>query len=195
MFKSPLDVQSCFDSIPSDIKSGSPYVPLAFLTFPLSSSVIAMGFPSFIYRQLFVHPPQIPSNISVKEQVILLTSANSSIGLEAARQCVRLGVALVIFAVRSLPKGEAAKADVLTTNARSETKVEVWHLDIESYDSVLAFGKRVQERPRLDIAMLNAACFKYEFETSPSTRNESSLQVNRAHVPVDQLNELLDGLK
>jgi hypothetical protein len=45
-----------------------------------------MGFPSFIYRQLFVYPPQIPSTVSLKEQVILLTGANFGIGLEAARQ-------------------------------------------------------------------------------------------------------------
>jgi retinol dehydrogenase-12 len=49
---------------------------------------------------------------------------------------------------------------------------------MESYDSVLAFGRRAQELPRVDIAMLNAACFKYEFETSLVTGNESSLQVN-----------------
>jgi retinol dehydrogenase-12 len=49
---------------------------------------------------------------------------------------------------------------------------------MESYDSVLAFGRPAQELPRLDIAMLNAACFKYEFETSPVAGNESSLQVN-----------------
>jgi retinol dehydrogenase-12 len=137
-----------------------------------------MGFPSFIYRQLFVHLPQILSNISLKEQAILLTGANSGIVLEAARQWVRLGAALVIFAVRSLPKGKAAKADVLKTNPGSKTKVELWQLDMESYNSVLAFGKHAQELPRLDIAMLNAACFKYEFEASPSTGNESSMQVN-----------------
>jgi retinol dehydrogenase-12 len=91
---------------------------------------------------------------------------------------VRLGAAPVVFAVRSLPKGEAAKADILKTNPTSKTKVELWHLDMESYDSVLAFGKLAQELPRLDIAMLSAACFKYEFETSPSTGNESSMQVN-----------------
>jgi NAD(P)-dependent dehydrogenase (short-subunit alcohol dehydrogenase family) len=81
-----------------------------------------MDFPCFIYRQLFVHPPQIPSTISLKEQVILLTGANSGIGLEAAHQYVRLEAALVIFAVRSLPNGEAAKADVLRTNPLRELK-------------------------------------------------------------------------
>jgi len=147
-------------------------------TFLYLHSFIAMGFPSFTYRQLFVHPTQIPKTISLKEQVSIIIGANSGIGLEAARQCVPLEAALVIFTVRSLPKGEVAKADVLKTNPTSKTKVEVWHLDMESYDSVLAFGKRAQELPCLDIAMLNAACFKCEFETSPSTGNESSLQVN-----------------
>ena len=40
------------------------------------------------------------------------------------------------------------------------------------------FGKRVQGLPRLDVAILNAAIFKFEYSTSSETGFESSLQVN-----------------
>jgi NAD(P)-dependent dehydrogenase (short-subunit alcohol dehydrogenase family) len=137
-----------------------------------------MGYLSFIYRQAFVHPPQIPSNVSLRDQTVLITGSNSGIGLEAARQCVKLSAEVVILAVRTTSKGEAAKADILASNPSSNSQVEIWQLDMESFDSVLAFGERAQSLPRLDIALLNAGIFKFEWTTSPSSGIESSLQVN-----------------
>lgn len=108
-----------------------------------------MTFASYLFRQVFVHPPQIPAEVSLAGQTVLITGANSGIGLEAARQCVRLSVEVLILAVRSVGKGEAAKVEILKSNPRSESKVEVWDLDMESFDSVLAFGKRAQSLERM----------------------------------------------
>ncbi|PVH76571.1 putative 3-oxoacyl-reductase [Cadophora sp. DSE1049] len=148
-----------------------------------------MGFASFLYRQVFVRPPPLPKNLSLHDQTILITGANSGIGLEAARQCVYLNAATLILAVRSASKGEDAKADILKSNPNSTTNVEVWLLDLESFESVLAFGKRAQSLPRLDVAMLNAGAFRFEWTTSPSTAFESSLQVN--HLSTGLLSLLL----
>ncbi|KAH7388985.1 putative 3-oxoacyl-reductase [Cadophora sp. MPI-SDFR-AT-0126] len=137
-----------------------------------------MGFASFLYRQVFVRPRPLPKDLSLHDQTILITGANSGIGLEAARQCVFLNAATLILAVRSASKGEDAKVDVLKSNPDSKTKVEVWHLDLESFESVLALGKRAQTLPRLDIAMLNAGAFKFKWTTAPSTDFESSVQIN-----------------
>jgi NAD(P)-dependent dehydrogenase (short-subunit alcohol dehydrogenase family) len=137
-----------------------------------------MGFPSFVFRQIFVHPPQLPPTLSLQGQTILITGSNTGIGLEAARQCVKLEADILILAVRSISKGEAAKTDILKTNPSSHTRVEVWNLDQESIKSVNAFGKRVQTLPRLDVAILNAAVFKFDWSTSPETGFETSLQVN-----------------
>lgn len=137
-----------------------------------------MGFPSFLYRQLFVGVPQLPSTLSLKDQTILITGSNTGIGLEAARQCVKLDANILILAVRSISKGQAAKADILKSYTTSKTQVEVWDLDQESIKSVTAFGKRVQALPRLDVVILNAAIFKFDWLTSPETGLESSLQVN-----------------
>ena len=137
-----------------------------------------MGQLSFLYRQVFVHPPRIPSNIHLRGRTVLITGANSGIGLEAARQCVSLSAKLIILAVRTMAKGEAAKKDILATNPTSKSEVQIWELDMESFESVTAFGKRTQTLPQLDIAMLNAGVFKTEWTTSPSSGIESSLQVN-----------------
>ncbi len=103
-----------------------------------------MGYTSFLYRQVFVHPPQIPSDINLKGKTVIVTGANSGIGLEAARQCVRLEAKLLILPVRTIAKGEAAKADICKTNPSSETQVEIWLLDMDSFESVLDFGKRAR---------------------------------------------------
>ncbi|KAE8441520.1 hypothetical protein EG329_004866 [Mollisiaceae sp. DMI_Dod_QoI] len=137
-----------------------------------------MTFMGYLFRQVFVHPPQIPSDVDLEDQTVVITGANSGIGLEAARQCIRMKAKTVILAVRSTSKGEAAKTDILSTNPESSTQVEVWLLDMESFESVLAFGERASKLPRLHIAMLNAGVFKFEWATSPTSGIESSLQVN-----------------
>lgn len=111
----------------------------------LGAAFPTMTFPGYLFRQVFVHPPQIPSDVNLNDQTVIITGANSGIGLEAARQCVRMKAKIVILAVRSSSKGEAAKKDILSTNPGSSTQVEVWLLDMESFESVLAFGERVSK--------------------------------------------------
>ncbi|KUJ17313.1 putative 3-oxoacyl-reductase [Mollisia scopiformis] len=137
-----------------------------------------MTFVGYLFRQVFVHPSQIPSDTNLEDQTIIITGANSGIGLEAARQCVRMKAKTLILAVRSSCKGEAAKKDILSTNPGSSTQVEIWILDMESFESVLAFGERASALPFLNIAMLNAGVFKFEWTVSESSGIESSLQVN-----------------
>jgi hypothetical protein len=84
----------------------------------------------------------------------------------------------LIFAVRSIFKGKAAKADILKSNPASKTRVEVWNLNQGFIKSVNAFGKRIQGLPRLGFAILNAEIFKFDWSTSPETSIESSLQGN-----------------
>lgn len=48
---------------------------------------------------------------------------------------------------------------------------------MDSYDSVVAFGKRVQELERLDIVLLNAGVKKH-WERNAATGHEITSQVN-----------------
>lgn len=136
-----------------------------------------MGYASFLYRQLCVHPPPIPPTLSLTGQTILITGSNSGIGLSAASQCVSLNAATILLAVRSLSKGEEAKASILQSNPNTKTNIEVWLLDMESFSSILAFGKKVNELKRLDVVILNAGVFKTAWDVS-GDGYESSLQVN-----------------
>ncbi|KAK3906534.1 hypothetical protein C8A05DRAFT_29575 [Staphylotrichum tortipilum] len=98
----------------------------------------------------------VPST-SYAGRTVIVTGANGGLGLEAARHFVRLGAARVILACRSTERGEAAKADIETSNP-SPAVIEVWPLDLCSFDSVRAFCCRAdQELDRLDVLLANAA--------------------------------------
>jgi NAD(P)-dependent dehydrogenase (short-subunit alcohol dehydrogenase family) len=89
-------------------------------------------------------------------QTIIVTGSNIGLGLEAARHFVRLDAAKVILAVRTLSKGEAAKASIEGSEKRLGV-VEVWELDLASYASVKAFAGKAKALERLDIVVENAA--------------------------------------
>ncbi|KAF7556515.1 hypothetical protein G7Z17_g1377 [Cylindrodendrum hubeiense] len=89
-------------------------------------------------------------------KVYIVTGANTGLGLEAARHVVAAEASKVILAVRNVSAGNAAKADIESTT-KSRDVVEVWQLDLASYDSVKAFAKKVTENlDRLDCLIENA---------------------------------------
>ena len=94
---------------------------------------------------------------SFSNQTIIVTGANVGLGLEAARHFIRLDASRVILAVRSLPKGEAAKADIEASVPNSTGVVEVWELDLAKYESVKSFAQKVDtEVDRVDVVCANA---------------------------------------
>jgi NAD(P)-dependent dehydrogenase (short-subunit alcohol dehydrogenase family) len=91
-----------------------------------------------------------------------VTGSNGGLGLEAARHFARLGASRLILACRSTERGEAAKADIerslAATSTSASTIVEVWPLDLCSFESVRAFCRRAEaELERLDVLLANAA--------------------------------------
>ncbi|KAK4240486.1 hypothetical protein C8A03DRAFT_31412 [Achaetomium macrosporum] len=129
------------------------------------ASLLAVGW-HFLQRQLRSLP--VPTT-SYAGCIVIVTGANGGLGLEAARHLARLGAARVILACRRTDAGEAAKADIeksiTTTHAgRSAVPViEVWPLDLCSFDSVRAFCRRAErELERLDVLLANAAVLHTE---------------------------------
>ncbi|KAL8906732.1 MAG: hypothetical protein Q9207_001858 [Kuettlingeria erythrocarpa] len=106
---------------------------------------------------------------------VVVTGANVGLGFEAARHYVRLGAAKVIIAVRTIEKGEAAKKAIEESGKRQGI-IEVWHLDLQSYDSVKQFAKRIQDLPRLDIMLENAGIATRKYRRAEES--ESTLTVN-----------------
>ncbi|KAL9627045.1 MAG: hypothetical protein Q9164_007723, partial [Protoblastenia rupestris] len=75
-----------------------------------------MGALSDVYTQLAFRPPVPKADFSGK--TIIVTGANVGLGKEASKHFVRLNTHKVILAVRSVKKGEAAKAEIEAEGGR-----------------------------------------------------------------------------
>lgn len=84
----------------------------------------------------------------------------------------------LILACRSLEKGEAAKSEILSeTGCESRTRIEVWEVDLDRFDSVKAFCKRVHtELDRVDGFIANAGVESETYEESEGL--ERTLTIN-----------------
>ena len=133
----------------------------------------------FFYRQLFVTPPAVlRRDADLDGKTAIVTGANGGLGLETARQLLDLGCK-VVLAVRDESKGEKARQDLATGRnlAPGSDLIEVWKLDLSSYDSIISFAERAKGLKHLDIAILNAGLYKI-YESFSSTGYEESIQVN-----------------
>lgn len=134
---------------------------------------------AFLKRQLFVTPPAVTRDeANVGGKTAIITGSNTGLGFEAARQLLDLGIGRLILAVRSETKGEDAKKQLLAGKTGDGQSVEVWPLDLSSYESVTSFVDRTKTLDRLDIFINNAGLTKLNFELNPSTNHEETIQVN-----------------
>ncbi|KAK5993201.1 Short chain dehydrogenase atnD [Cladobotryum mycophilum] len=109
------------------------------------------------------------------DRVIIVTGANVGLGREAARHFVRLNASKVILACRNLDKAEQAKQDIEQSTQRTGV-VEIWQLDLSSYDSVKEFAARASRLERLDVLLNNASILTKRWEVFEG--HESQMTVN-----------------
>ena len=94
------------------------------------------------------------SQAKLDGKTVIITGANSGIGLEAAVDIAKRN-ARVILACRSVERGEAALADVKKRSGNNN--VVFVQLDLGSLDSVRAFAAKIlEDEPRIDILINNA---------------------------------------
>lgn len=108
----------------------------------------------FLYSQFFVTP--VYPTASCAGQTIIVTGSNTGLGKEAARHFARLGASKIILAVRNSKAGEEAKKDIETSTKCGADVLEVWTLDLLSYESCRSFADRASKLPRLDVLLENA---------------------------------------
>jgi NAD(P)-dependent dehydrogenase (short-subunit alcohol dehydrogenase family) len=120
------------------------------------------------------HPP--PASTNLTGQTGIITGSNTGIGLEAAKLFLDLQISHLIIAVRSIENGEIAASNL--RKAHPKAQIDVWALDMLSYDSIHAFVKQCSKLPRLDVVILNAGVANAKFEINPSTKHEKTFQVN-----------------
>lgn len=142
----------------------------------LYSRLIFQSGIGFVYRQLFMHAPQIPQGVSLTGQTAVITGSNTGLGLEAGRQLLQLDLSRLIMAVRSQAKGNVAAA--LLQNEFPHAQIEVWILDMENYESIMAFTRKCTTLGRIDIVILNAAIQNKTHCMSIATGKEQTFQVN-----------------
>ncbi|KAF4974941.1 hypothetical protein FZEAL_8204 [Fusarium zealandicum] len=107
----------------------------------------------------------------------IVTGSNTGLGFESAKQLLSLGLSHLVMGVRSVERGTEA-ANKLRAAAPS-AKIDVWQLDMESYDSIRAFADKCQDvLSRIDVVILNAGLAPFKFEKVPVTGHEKTIQVN-----------------
>lgn len=141
---------------------------------PLTSSFGSL----FIKNQFRTTLPSPPADTNVRGKTAIITGSNTGLGFESAKQFLRLVLSHLIVGVRSLEKGKAAVAQ-MREETKSQAKIDVWIVDMESYQSIQDFALRCQaELPRIDIVILNAGLFPDRQLTQSPNGHEKSLQVN-----------------
>ncbi|KAM0501337.1 hypothetical protein ACHAP8_004325 [Fusarium lateritium] len=133
-------------------------------------------------------------HLNLAGKTALVTGTTSGLGLEACRQLLSHGVSQLIMSARTEMRGEAVASELRVQYPHAD--IQVWVLEMEAYDSVIAFAERaVVELDRLDMVILNAGTFESDASVSPYTGTEKMFQVNclstallaRLFVPVLQV--------
>ncbi|KAL2219392.1 putative short-chain dehydrogenase/reductase family protein [Thermoascus aurantiacus ATCC 26904] len=123
-----------------------------------------------------LNPPADPT-ASFEGKTVLITGATSGLGFDAAVKFLNLGVSTLIIGSRSLERGNQTKAE-LEKRTNRPGAVQVRHLDMNTFKSVIEFAERVKrEIPRLDVALLDAGLTHRAYTVSPEGFEET-LQVN-----------------
>ncbi|KAK4210259.1 retinol dehydrogenase 13 [Rhypophila decipiens] len=96
---------------------------------------------------------------------------------EASLQLLGLKLTHLILAVRFADKGEKAASEMRRLYPKAN--IEVWALDLCSYDSVQTFAHKASIRlQRIDNVILNAGRARLQYNKVESTGHEETFQVN-----------------
>ncbi|KAK7555067.1 retinol dehydrogenase 12 [Phyllosticta citricarpa] len=139
---------------------------------------------TLLYSQFFFTPPS--PNDDFSEQVVIVTGSNTGLGYEAAKHLIRLNAALVIVAVRTKSKGDAAVQSLVESTGCAPERLQVWELDLSNFDSIKKFSARVRTLERLDAVIQNAGILTY---------NWSVAEGNESHITVNVFGAVLLGLE
>ncbi|EJT99841.1 NADP-binding protein [Dacryopinax primogenitus] len=111
---------------------------------------------TYLYYQLAPLPSSFTSPNCLSGKTVIVTGANTGLGLEAARHFARLGPAKLILACRDRQKGDQAAWDIADDTGCPN--VQSWEVDLASFDSVRLFAERFEKEGggRLHLLVANA---------------------------------------
>lgn len=128
-----------------------------------------------LFQNKWITPPQ-ETTEDYSGRVVIVTGATSGMGPEAVYKFAKLGASKIIMAARDLNKGASTK-DELARRLGRDDQLEVWELDMMSYDSVCAFAELAHELEHVDIAIMNAGTRRSSYQVGQQGWEED-LQVN-----------------
>ncbi|KAJ4301408.1 hypothetical protein N0V90_003500 [Kalmusia sp. IMI 367209] len=135
-----------------------------------------MSLPQILAEGVFAKLPVLVNADTCSGRTYIVTGGNHGLGLETARHLVRSQAARVILTVRNNKAGEEAKTDIERSTGRKGV-IDLWHLDLASFDSVKAFANKLSsEVERIDAFVANAGVQMDRWETAEG--NELSMTVN-----------------
>lgn len=131
----------------------------------------------FLDSQFCSRPVYPLSSLDLTGKTAIITGGTTGLGYHSCRQFLSFKLSRLILPVRSARKGEQVAAEF--REAFPGARIDVWELEMTSYESVRAFAGRVDsELARLDVAVLNAGLAKADFGLTPGTGHEETIQVN-----------------
>ncbi|KAL3484853.1 hypothetical protein BJX62DRAFT_229979 [Aspergillus germanicus] len=134
-------------------------------------------FPLFALRMKLVSQPQAPPTLNLTGQTGIITGASSGLGYTAVDTLLKYNLSHIIITVRTESKGTEAAAKLRKLHPRA--KIEVWMLDLLSYESIQSFVARCRdELARIDCVVISAAAGYPKFERDVHTGHELTFQVN-----------------
>lgn len=110
---------------------------------PTISKIIAV-FDTLLCAKFYPYL-KVPSE-DLRGRTVIVTGANTGIGLESARKLASMG-ARVVLACRDLEKGAAAQRDILNDSTIDAGLVSVEKLDLSDGNSVREFLERWDQKP------------------------------------------------
>lgn len=133
-------------------------------------ATVVLSFDRHGYRRHARHFDAAELAVDLRGRTVLVTGANSGLGLAATRQLARLG-AEVVMLCRDLSRGEAARAEVLAR--QPDARLELARLDVASLADVRRFAQGWR-RP-IDVLVNNAGVLPDAF-----TRTAEGLELTFA---------------
>ncbi|CAM6085743.1 unnamed protein product [Calypogeia fissa] len=119
-------------------------------------------FSSFLHSQLLITPLKPTKDFT--GETIIVTGSNTGLGFGAVRHLSRLNAGLIIMAIWNLSKGAAAKTAILESTGRPRNSIEVWEVDLQSFDSVKAFVAKANQLQRIDAVIESAGIMTSYFK-------------------------------
>lgn len=134
-------------------------------------------FSHFLVRQFSKITPITKDDVNLKGQTMIVTGANSGVGLEVCKHLLDLGLTRLIMACRNEARANAART-LLAANRGPNVQIDVWSLNLSSYNSIAQFADQCKTLDRLDSAILSAGVSNEILINTPDTGAEEMFQIN-----------------